>query len=88
MNQDLEVVPSIAKSWDTLDRGLKYKFFLHSDVYFHDHQAFKKGKGRNVLSSDFEFSFNRLLSDELSSPGSWVLENYVDSFYSEGDYIF
>ena len=88
MNQDLEVLPSIAKSWDTLDRGLKYKFFLHSDVYFHDHQAFKNGKGRNVLSSDFEFSFNRLLSDELSSPGSWVLENYVDTFYSEGDYIF
>ena len=37
--------------------------------------VFKNGKGRSVVASDFVYSFNRLLSNDLASSGSWVFNN-------------
>jgi len=84
MDEDLKVKPSVASCWDVSENGLNYTFYLRKDVFFHDHEFFENGKGRRVVASDFVFSFNRLLSKDLASPGSWVFNN-VSSYTSIND---
>ena len=79
LDHDLNVKPSVAKSWDISSDALNYTFNLRNDVFFHDHELFKNGKGRKVNAADFEYSFKRLLDKDFAAPGAWVLGN-VDSF--------
>lgn len=72
LNDQMQIVASIAKSWTISDDGKTYIFKLRKDVFFHDHEIFMDQKGRRVIASDFEYSFRRLLSRELASPGRWV----------------
>lgn len=68
LNDNLEVVPCIAKSWEISDSGRVYTFHLRNDVYFHDHPLFENGKGRKVVAQDFVLSFFRLMDmDEEQS---------------------
>ena len=76
LNEKLEILPCIAKSWEISDDGKEYTFHLRNDVFFHDNQAFIGGKGRRVTASDFIYSFNRIVDPGNASPGSWVF-NYV-----------
>jgi peptide/nickel transport system substrate-binding protein len=55
------------------------KFILRNDIYFHDHPAFKKGKGRKMTASDVVYSFQRIMDPKLASPGSWIFQNRIDS---------
>ncbi len=72
LNDQMEVVPCIAKRWELSEDGLTYRFLLRDDVVFHDHTLFEKGKGRKVLASDFEYSFKRILDEGTLSPGRWI----------------
>lgn len=72
LDENLMVEPAIAKSWTISEDGLVYTFTLREDVHFHDDIAFKNGKGRKVIASDFEFSFNRIVDAATASPGLWV----------------
>jgi oligopeptide transport system substrate-binding protein len=76
LDDSLNVLPCIAKSWDILENGTKYVFYLRNDVYFHDNPCFPQGKGRKVTAYDFEFSFNRLFITPNSTAAS--LLTYVD----------
>jgi oligopeptide transport system substrate-binding protein len=67
MNDSLHAVPCIAQSWEIADSGHTYTFHLRSDVFFHDDQFFKNGKGRRVVANDFVYSFKRLLNPSVSS---------------------
>lgn len=87
MDDSLNVKPSIAKYWMVADSATVYKFTLKKDVFFHKHMLFGKDSTRNVVASDFVYSFNRLKDEKVASPGSWVL-NKVDTFYAENDSIF
>jgi oligopeptide transport system substrate-binding protein len=87
MNDSLQILPCIAKSWSVSDNGLDYTFTLRNDIYFHDHFLFKSGKGRRVVASDFVYSFNRLIDSKIASPGSWIFNN-VDKEKSNTDYGF
>ena len=51
MNHNLEVVPLIAKKWEISENGTRYIFNLRTDVFFHDHNLFENGRGRNVFAS-------------------------------------
>jgi peptide/nickel transport system substrate-binding protein len=73
MDQQLQLRPCIAKSWQILDSGRVYRFNLRSDVYFHEHPNWQTREARRVKASDFVFSLNRLVDPELLSPGSWVM---------------
>lgn len=73
MDQQLQLRPCIAKSWQITDSGRVYRFNLRSDVYFHEHPKWQTKKESQVKASDFVFSFNRLIDPELLSPGSWVM---------------
>ncbi len=85
LNNNLEVIPCIAKSWSISADGKKYTFILRDDVFFHDDQSFEDGKGRPVIASDFLYSFNRIVDSELASPGLWVF-NVVEN--ENANYVF
>jgi peptide/nickel transport system substrate-binding protein len=87
LNDSLQVLPDIAKSWEISDNGLEYSFFLREDVFFHKHELFGLEKTRNVTASDFVYSFQRLKDPKVASPGKWVL-NYVASFNAVEKHVF
>jgi peptide/nickel transport system substrate-binding protein len=87
MDENLNVQPSIAKSWTISPDALTYSFLLRDDVNFHKHILFGKDSTRNVIASDFEYSFHRLKDKNVASPGSWVL-NKVARFSAMNDSIF
>ncbi len=85
LNENLEVIPSIAKSWEISEDAKRYTFHLRKDVSFHNHELLKGN--RRVIASDFTYSFNRLRSKELASPGAWVLAN-TESYHATNDSTF
>jgi peptide/nickel transport system substrate-binding protein len=78
LDQNLGIEAEIAKSWSISQDGLTYTFELRNDVYYHPSPLFGKKKTRNVVASDFVYSFDRLKDPQLASPGSWVLQQVAD----------
>ncbi|PCH67483.1 MAG: ABC transporter substrate-binding protein [Bacteroidetes bacterium] len=76
-NDSLEVLPCIANKWEIKDAGHTYIFYLRNDVFFHDHELFKEGKGKKVTAHDFVYSFNRIISPKVASPGAWIFNDKV-----------
>ncbi|MBD0825092.1 ABC transporter substrate-binding protein [Aestuariibaculum marinum] len=87
MDDDMQVLPCIAKHWTISEDALTYNFILRNDVKFHKHNHFGKDSTRTVVAKDFEYSLNRLLNKQVASPGSWVL-NKVDHFKAINDTLF
>ncbi len=87
MDDQLNVLPCIAKNWSITDSATTYTFLLRKDVFFHKHKLFGSDSTRTVKASDFEYSFNRLKDKSVASPGSWVL-NKVDYFSAINDSTF
>ena len=92
MDNELNIVPSIAKSWEVSNDGLEYTFHLRDDVYFHPHQLFKNGK-RRVVAEDFVYSLNRIVDTKTMSPGAVFFENVEQingkySFFAPNDTTF
>lgn len=77
VNKELEVMPSLAKRWETSADGLRYTFYLQDSVYFHDNAAFTNGKGRRMTAQDVVFSFNRLIDPVTASSGAWIFNGRV-----------
>ena len=89
-DDEMNVVPAIAKSWDISDDGMTYTFILRDDVYFHEDECFKSTDNRQqttddvlhddsatrkVVAQDFVYSFNRVMDRKLNSSGSWIFAN-------------
>ena len=90
LNDQLNVVPSIAKKWSISEDAKTYTFVLNSGVFFHNHPVFKMQK-REVISSDFEYSFKRILDPSTASDGAWIFNGIIDQsqpFNSINDTIF
>jgi len=87
LNDNLQIVPDIAKSWEISEDGKTYTFTLRNDVYFHKNAVFGKDSTRTVNAPDFEYSFNRLIDPEVGGAGSWVLNN-VEDFKALNDSVF
>lgn len=75
MDDNLNIVPCIANRWELSEDGKVYTFYIKNNVYFHDHELFKDGKGRKVVAEDFVYSFNRIIDSRVASPGTWVFNN-------------
>lgn len=89
MDENLKLKPCIAKSWEISEDGKVYTFHLRKDVYFHDDELFEGGKGRRVVANDFVYSFNRILSSDINSPGRWIFNTVADNgFESSSDTTF
>jgi len=79
IDSNLNILPSIAKSWTVADDGLSYTFILRDDVYFHNHKLFPDGKGRKVVAEDFVYSFNRIIDTAVASTGAWLFNGKVST---------
>jgi ABC-type transport system substrate-binding protein len=79
VDTQLNIVPSIAKSWTLSDDRKTYTFHLRNDVFFHDNACFKGGKGRRLTAADVVYSFQRLVDPGVASPGAWIFNGKVDS---------
>lgn len=55
-DEDLKLQPSLAKSWEVLEGGMRLRFHLQEGVKFHNGEAFN--------ANAVKFTFERLLGDE------------------------
>lgn len=78
-DEDLHVVPSLAKSWDVGGNGLVYTFHLRNDVYFQDDPVFPGGKGRKMTAADVVYSFRRIMDPATASSGAWIFNDKVNA---------
>lgn len=79
VDNNLNIVPSLATRWTISEDKTIYTFYLRNDVYFHDDPCFIGGKGRRFTAGDVEYSLKRILDKTLASPGSWIFNDKVDS---------
>src|ERR1051325_1657823 len=79
VDEHLNIVPSIAKSWEVSSDRLTWTFHLRNDIFFHDDAAFANNKGRKLTAKDVEYSFYRIIDKQTASPGSWIFNRKVDS---------
>ena len=76
-DQELNVVPAIAKRWKISRDRRVYTFSLRDGVKFHH--------GRAVTADDFVYSFSRLLDPAVKSPAAAFFMNIKGAkAYSEG----
>lgn len=78
-DDSLQMVPSLAKSWEISPDRTLFTFHLRNDVYFHDDAAFPGGKGRKLTAADVVYSFSRILDKKTASPGAWIFNSKVDT---------
>jgi len=78
-DEQLHVVPSLAKNWDISTDRMQIIFHLRTDVFFHHNPCFASGKGRRVVADDVVYSFQRLMDKTTASPGAWIFNNRVDA---------
>ena len=81
-DDQMNLVPMVAKSWDISEDGKTYTFHLRDDVQFHEDTCFKvktkvlepveEPTSRFVTAQDFVYSFNRVVDKQLNSPGLWI----------------
>jgi oligopeptide transport system substrate-binding protein len=60
LNEDLDVVPEIAESWETFRGGQEYCFHLKAGWRWTD--------GKPITAYDFEYAWKRVLDPKLGSP--------------------
>lgn len=78
-DEQLHIIPSLAKSWEVSADRLSIVFHLRTDVNFHDDEVFPNGKGRKMIAADVVYSFRRLMDKNTASPGAWIFNYRVDA---------
>jgi oligopeptide transport system substrate-binding protein len=79
VDDNMQLSPSLAKSWEISSDNLTFTFQLRTDVFFHDDDAFQNGKGRKLTAQDVVYSFERIVDKNTASPGAWIFNDRVDS---------
>ena len=73
----LNIVPSLATSWEISEDKKTYRFHLRQDVFFHDNDAFPGGMGRKLIAQDIVYSLSRLLDKRTASSGAWIFNQRI-----------
>ena len=77
IDDSLNIVPSLAKSWQISPDGRTYTFYLRDNIYFHDNACFQNGIGRKMTAQDVVYSFQRIIDSTVNSPGSWIFKERI-----------
>ncbi len=80
-DDSLNLIPSLAESWDISEDNLTFRFHLRTDVFFHDNDAFQNGKGRKMVAQDVVYSFERIMDKNTASSGAWIFNSRVDTLH-------
>lgn len=79
VDENNNIVPSLAKSWEISDDGLRYTFHLRPKVLFHeDAKVFRHNSERLVTAQDVVFSLSRITDPKTASPGAWIFADRLD----------
>lgn len=84
LDEKMQPIPKIARSWEVSPDGLVWTFHLRNDVRFGDDPCFPDGKGRIVTAADVRYSFERLCRPDVSR-GFWIMRGKVegaDAYYN------
>lgn len=65
-NDNLDIIPDLARSWTLSEDQVTYTFHLRRDARF--------SNGRKVTAQDFRYSFERVLNAKTKAPLTWVLD--------------
>jgi len=90
-DDNLNMVPSLAKSWDVSADRREYIFHLRTDVFFHDNDIFPGANGRKFTADDVVYSFTRIIDKNTASSGAWIFNNRIsdtDAFTAINDSTF
>jgi oligopeptide transport system substrate-binding protein len=79
VDSNMQLKPSLAKSWNFSADNKTITFHLRNDVYFQDDDCFPNKKGRKLVAKDVVYSFTRMVDKKTASPGAWLFNNKVDS---------
>jgi oligopeptide transport system substrate-binding protein len=79
VDSNMQIAPSLAKSWEILPGNLQIVFHLRTDVFFMDDACFAGGKGRRLTAADVAYSLGRITDKSVASPGGWIFNGRVDS---------
>ncbi len=77
-DSNLNLVPSLAKSWEISADKKTFIFHLRTDVFFHDHPVFANGIGRKMMAADVAYSLRRIMDKQTASSGAWIFNDRVD----------
>ena len=80
-DDSLNIIPSLAKSWEESADNKRFTFHLRDDVFFHDNDAFPGGKGRKMTAKDVVYSLSRIMNKSTASSGAWIFNGRVDSLH-------
>jgi len=78
IDSNLNIVPSLAKSWEISDDRTTYTFHLRTDVYFQNNDVFAN-KERKFVASDVVYSLKRIVDKSTASSGAWIFNDRVDT---------
>jgi len=78
-DNNLRIVPALARSWEVSADRSTWTFRLRTDVFFHDDPVFPDGRGRRLVAADIVYSFNRLLDPRTASSGAWIFHGRIDT---------
>jgi peptide/nickel transport system substrate-binding protein len=79
IDSGLNIIPSLARSWEVSNDRLVYTFHLRRHVFFHNNEAFPGGKGRELIAADIAYSLNRIRDKAVASSGAWIFNDRVDT---------
>jgi len=85
MNEDQNLFPLLAESWEKLDGGRRIRFHLRKGVRFQDDPCFPDGVGRIITAEDVLFTFQRLASPAIKCPNWYLFEGKIvgmDAFHA------
>ncbi len=84
---DLSVKPAIADTWEIDSTETVYKFYLNTNVFFHDNECFSDGIGRKVTANDFVYTFTLLATKNENNQNFFGTIDKVigatDHYYSD-----
>ena len=79
LDDNLNLTPSIAHSWDISKDGKTYTFYLRKDVFFHSSILLDE-IATNVKAEDVAYSFLRIMNPATASPGKYIFDFLIPSY--------
>ncbi len=79
VDDNMQLKPALAKGWSFSSDNKTIIFNLRTDVFFNDDAAFENVKGRRFTAQDVVYSYSRIITKNVASPGAWIFNNRVDS---------
>ena len=79
-DDEMNVVPAIAKSWNISDDGMTYTFVLRDDVWFHDDECFEKTTDNRQQTTDIVQNISATQQLSNSATRRVTAQDFVYSF--------